>query len=108
MIPLNVNGVVHQLLDRRRRPFNHFPRRDPVDRRIIKLPDYRHFLAYVGVIHRHKTKSSMVPLDSATVIARRSGLLPGLLLYSQYPLRQYLIKFFAPPESHPATKGEAP
>ena len=68
-----INGVFHQFFHRRSGTFDHLTGSNSVDRSIIQLPNNRQggsvFGAYIGVIHRHKTKSSMFPFDSTTKIA---------------------------------------
>ena len=51
----SVDGILHQLLDRRGWTLNHFARRDPVDRAIVKTTNSRRRIAYIGVWCVHST-----------------------------------------------------
>ena len=62
----SVNGVFHQLFDRRGGPFYDFAGRNPIDCRLIQLPDFRNICADMGGRLSHAAISSMAQRDSTT------------------------------------------
>ena len=68
-----VNRVLDQFLDGGGRSLDDLPGGDPIDRRIVQLPNDGPNFAYVGVRLRHTARPSMCLVDSASQETSRSS-----------------------------------
>lgn len=59
-----IQRVFNEFLDRRGRTLHHFARRNPVNGRLIELPNFRQIWAYLGVGRVHAPRDSMRARDS--------------------------------------------